>query len=212
MASSQGIDRTNVLSRQRRIYIVDDDAKIVIDAMNALFSYQSPDTERYSFVELDLYQMMDTEVDPELDYWHSLDIESDDTVVLDFHYEKFKDPTSQKPVALAYNGGTIVDLIVKQKERGFLQGLERVVIWTSDEKVISTESNKRYPTFSLADGFDVYGVHKGRNLKGETIDPAQGLVEHLEAIYADPRQNKIKPLNYGWREEGIQQLIKREDL
>ena len=92
-----------------------------------------------------------------------------------------------------YNAATIVEFLTEQKKKSFIDGLERVLIWTSDK------SKMKDPSFLMAEGFDVYGLIKGENKDGKTILPEEGLVQHLDAIYEDVFQQQIKPLNHGWK-------------
>ncbi len=190
--------------RRRKIFIADDDALLVERALEELFMRYTQErkilTPTYDVCTIDLFEVLNGP------YWHSLNITEGDTVVLDFHYNPVNKQTTQQgkvydltkkstpsPSGFVYNAVTIVEFLAEQKQKGFLERLERTVIWTSDN------SKMKEPSFRMAEGFDVYGVIKGEDLRGKTTAPEEGLVHYLDAIYDDPLQHEIRPLNYGWR-------------
>ena len=193
-----------VEERRKRILIADDDAQLVGKALEELFMRYTQEgkilTPTYDVQKIDLFEVLNGS------YWHSLNIQERDTVVLDFHYNPItkQDIAQSKGVydltkrnsgqsGFVYNAATIVEFLTEQKKKSFIDGLERVLIWTSDK------SKMKDPSFLMAEGFDVYGLIKGENKDGKTILPEEGLVQHLDAIYEDAFQQQIKPLNHGWK-------------
>ena len=190
------------------IFIADDDVKLVKDAVSSLnieFEVQQvPQPRRfnikntaeqfvhkYTITEIDLAQAMDIE------YWDSLGINADDTVVLDIDFQEYKDPKTLQKVGLMYNGKDVLDFLDEQKQQhNFLNGLERVLVATSNVRMIEPQN----PELSFIRGFDIYGLAKGKDGEGNIIDYGKSVVQFLNAMYEDLGQQKVRALNYGLRD------------
>ncbi len=170
------------------IYIAEDELDLVNGAMSELWH-----VDKYRFEQVDLAEASDTH------YWMNLHIQTDDLIVLDLNFKEYRDPTTQQKAALVCSGKDILARLEQCKQQGYVLELERVLIATSNVR----EIDPRNPSWDIAkiEGFDVYGLAKGIDARGKVINYGESLVQRIKDIYADPKQERIHPLNYGWRDK-----------
>ena len=194
----------------KRILIIEDDGKLIEEAQNILdMGYTEelclvgeklmPEFNlKYDLIPLELPRVLD------INYWDSLAIKQEDCVVLDLNYGNYMDLKTQKCVKVIFNGRDVLNLLAWNKANGKqVSNLEKVLIATS--LPLEVDPANPHPDIALVSGFDVYGLEKGRDKKGNIVNYGSSLLDKLDHIYdwiLFSREDREVPLNQGWREEG----------
>lgn len=177
-------------------YIVEDDRELIVRANGSLTRGTIPNFPLTEIVEADLEEANKS------DYWRSLNITSEDIIILDLNLQratvggvKVVGRTIAGGSRPGYSGFDVLRLLQESKRRGELTELERVLVATSIARTVRPRSVN--PHLAFATGFDVYGMEKGVDATGKVDSRgyAQGLLATIARIY----RGEIAPLNQGWR-------------
>ncbi len=189
----------------RHIYIVEDEERLLDEAyreLEALYEInlsinqgilQEKRECPYKLRRVDLPHANEAK------YWRQLGIKTEDTVVLDLNFSHYRDVHTREHTKVDFTGKDVLKVLEAEKRKGNLPTLEKVLVATSLPLEVDSANPSAF--YVGIQGFDVYGMEKGRDRQGRVIGYGRSLAERLVALYSDFARFEEQPLNEGWRSE-----------
>ncbi len=190
----------------RHIYIVEDEERLLDEAyreLQVLYDIHLQADRQGEIQEKREFPYRLRRVDlphaNERKYWNKLEITTNDTVVLDLNFNNYRDIHTREKRVVDFTGKDVLKVLEAEKRKRSLPGLERVLVATS--LPLEVDSANPAAFYVGIQGFDLYGMEKGRDIQGRVIGYGRSLAERLVALYSDFARFDEQPLNEGWRNE-----------